>query len=47
MGAFPASMRRDILLARGFRAGQIGVAMQRPDEPGTLHPDAYVIDDWR
>jgi predicted N-acetyltransferase YhbS len=42
--------RRDAyrrMLARGFRAGQIGLAMHRPDEPGTLRPDVYVIDDWR
>lgn len=42
--------RRDAyrrMLARGFRTGIIGVAMQHPDEPGTLRPDAYVIDDWR
>jgi len=42
--------RRDAyhrMLARGFRAGTIGVAMQHPDEPGTLRRDAYVIDDWR
>lgn len=42
--------RRDAyrrMLARGFRAGRIGVAMHRPDEPGTLRPDVYVIDDWR
>jgi len=35
------------LLARGFRAGFVGVAMHRPDEPGTLRPELYVIDDWR
>ena len=42
--------RRDAyrrMLARGFRAGLVGVAMHRPDSPGTLRPDVYVIDDWR
>jgi hypothetical protein len=44
------SGRRDAhrrMLARGFRAGLVGVAMHRPDSPGTLRPDLYVIDDWR
>jgi GNAT superfamily N-acetyltransferase len=35
------------VLARGFRAGPIGVAMHRPDIAGTLRPDVYIIDDWR
>ncbi len=42
--------RRDAyrhLLARGFRAEFVGVAMHRPEGPGTLRPDVYVIDDWR
>jgi GNAT superfamily N-acetyltransferase len=42
--------RRDAyrrMLARGFRAGLVGVAMHRPDSSGTLRPDVYVIDDWR
>jgi GNAT superfamily N-acetyltransferase len=42
--------RRDAygrMLARGFRAAMVGVAMHRPDGPGTLRPDLYVIDDWR
>jgi hypothetical protein len=42
--------RRDAyrrMVARGFRAGLVGVAMQRPDSPGTLRPDLYIIDDWR
>jgi len=42
--------RRDAyrrMLSRGFRAGLVGVAMHRPDGPGTLRPDVYVIDDWR
>jgi GNAT superfamily N-acetyltransferase len=42
--------RRDAyrrMLARGFRADLVGVAMQRPDEPGYNRPDVYVMDDWR
>lgn len=42
--------RRDAyrrILARGFRAGLVGVAMERPDEPGYNRPDVYIIDDWR
>lgn len=42
--------RRDAhrrMVARGFRAGLVGVAMHRPEMPGTLRPDVYIIDDWR
>ena len=42
--------RRDAyrrMLARGFRATLVGVAMHRPDIAGTLRPDLYIIDDWR
>jgi hypothetical protein len=35
------------LLGRGFRSELIGLAMQRPNEPGYHRPDAYVADDWR
>jgi hypothetical protein len=35
------------MLARGFRADLVGVAMERPDEPGYNRPDVYVMDDWR
>jgi len=35
------------MLERGYRAVIQGVAMQRPDEPGTNRPDCFVIDDWR
>ncbi len=35
------------MLARGFRADLVGVAMERPDEPGYNRPDVYAIDDWR
>ena len=31
----------------GFRAGLIGVAMQRPNEPEWNRPGVYAIDDWR
>jgi predicted N-acetyltransferase YhbS len=42
--------RRDAyrrVLARGFRATLVGVAMHRPETPGSLRPDVYMIDDWR
>ena len=35
------------MLARGFRADLVGVAMERPDEPGYNRADVYVVDDWR
>lgn len=35
------------LLARGARAGLIGVAMNRPNSPAYNHPGAYVLGDWR
>jgi GNAT superfamily N-acetyltransferase len=35
------------MLARGFRADLVGVAMERPDEPGYNRADVYVMDDWR
>jgi hypothetical protein len=31
----------------GFRTDFVGVAMQRPNEPGYNRPDRYVISDWR
>ena len=36
-----------LIVSRGFRAVLVGVAMHRPDSPGTLRPDLYMIDDWR
>ena len=42
--------RRDAyrrMVARGFRADLLGVAMERTDEPGYNRPDAYVMDAWR
>jgi predicted N-acetyltransferase YhbS len=42
--------RRDAyrrLIARSYRASLIGVAMHRPDVPGTLRSELYVIDDCR
>jgi predicted N-acetyltransferase YhbS len=35
------------LLARGARAGLIGVAMNRPNSPAYNRPGAYVLGDWR
>ena len=35
------------LVQLGFRAGLIGVAMQRPNEPAWNRPGVYVVDDWR
>ena len=35
------------MLARGFRADLVGVAMERPDEPAFNRPDVYATDDWR
>jgi GNAT superfamily N-acetyltransferase len=36
-----------IMLNRGFRSIQQGIAMHRPDEPGYDRTDVYAIDDWR
>ncbi len=33
--------------SRGFRSFILGVAMQRPNQPGFNRPDALVLDDWR
>jgi hypothetical protein len=35
------------MLARGFRAELLGVAMQKPNETGYNRPGVYLIDDWR
>jgi hypothetical protein len=35
------------MLARGFRADLLGVAMQKPNEPGYNRSGVYLIDDWR
>jgi hypothetical protein len=35
------------MLASGFRADFVGVAMEQSDEPGYNRPDVYLIDDWR
>ncbi len=35
------------MIARGFRADFVGVAMQHDNQPGYNRPGAYVIDDWR
>jgi hypothetical protein len=31
----------------GYRGTGLGVAMQRPNEPGYNRPEVFVIDDWR
>jgi GNAT superfamily N-acetyltransferase len=35
------------LLGGGFRTYALGVAMQRPNEPGFNRPDVWLLDDWR
>lgn len=35
------------LLAADFRVVHLGVAMERPNEPGYHHKGNYVLDDWR
>jgi GNAT superfamily N-acetyltransferase len=35
------------MLARGFRTDFLGVAMEKPNEPGYNRPDIFLIDDWR
>jgi hypothetical protein len=35
------------LCERGFRAGLIGVAMDRPNEPAYHRPGVFVLSDWR
>jgi GNAT superfamily N-acetyltransferase len=35
------------LLASGFRADMVGIAMEKPNEPGYNHEGVYLIDDWR
>lgn len=35
------------MLTRGFRTDLLGIAMQRPNEPGYHRAGVYVIDDWR
>ena len=35
------------LLAAGFRVVHVGVAMERPNEPGYHRTGNYVLDDWR
>jgi len=36
-----------IMLARGYRAEIVGVAMLRPNQPGWNRPEIYALDDWR
>ncbi len=35
------------MLARGFRADLLGVAMDKPNKTGYNRPGVYLIDDWR
>jgi GNAT superfamily N-acetyltransferase len=35
------------MLDSGWRGKMVGVAMQRPDEPGYNRPGVFLIDDWR
>ena len=35
------------ILKKGYRYEFMGVAMQRPNEPGFNRPDVFAIDDWR
>jgi len=35
------------ILARGWRAELIGIAMHRDDDPAYNHVDALILDDWR
>jgi hypothetical protein len=35
------------MLARGFRAELLGVAMQKPNDAAYNRPGVYLIDDWR
>jgi hypothetical protein len=35
------------MLAHGFRADYVGIAMEWAAEPGYNRPDVYVVDDWR
>lgn len=35
------------VLARGFRTDQLGLVMQKPNEPAYNRADVYLIDDWR
>lgn len=36
-----------LLINHGFKTDRIGVAMQKPDEPGYNRKGVYLIDDWR
>jgi len=35
------------MLDSGWRGSMVGVAMQRPNEPGYNRPGVFLIDDWR
>lgn len=36
-----------VMLDTGWRGEMVGVAMQRPNEPGYNRPGVFLIDDWR
>ena len=36
-----------LMLSRSFRSVSSGVAMHRPNEPGSCRQDIFLIDDWR
>ena len=36
-----------VMLDSGWRGKMVGVAMQRPNEPGYNRPGVFLIDDWR
>ena len=36
-----------VMLARGYRAEIVGVAMLRPAQPGWNRPEIFALDDWR
>ena len=35
------------VMARGYRAGLVGVTMHRANDEGCRHPGTWLIDDWR
>jgi hypothetical protein len=35
------------MLAHGFRADYVGIAMEWATGPGYNRPEVYVVDDWR
>ena len=35
------------MLARGYRADMLGIALHRQNDPGYDRPNVFIIDDWR